>query len=672
MRISEFYDLLLNQNNTALTESYIYEFIPSYIKYLLNFSPAGSNVNFTKRILAINEKIISSDVLEEKRDHFITLNFNLKDRLTEIEKVLEGISVQPINERKILFPVIEEDERLNKNVTLGAIDSLTIKINISRTQNRFIVVPSVDDLDKKLEDQINLSWQKAKEYCTQFVKKMNPFHEVIINFDERLGIYKGDSIGTALLIGFIEGILGYYNSQTVLKAIGNAAFTGGVNANGTINQISEEITEKKVEIAFFSKCAALVVPKVDEPSAVKKLEELNREFPNRNLKIIAVKDIEEILLRRDLVEISKQKLTVRTGKFVSKNWQGVVFALLLALIFSYLFALDLDDNPAVIENKGTSLLVKNKNGKILWTTKLWIKLEDNFQYMLSNLAKCMDINADGINEVLICHDDFNDGVYEEGRISCYDYKGNLIWKYNFKDTVRTVNEVHSTTYSIGIVQNNISVNDSIIYCYVSNHPLFPSSIFSLSASTGKRINKGLWNAGHIVNAMIGDFNKDDKLEIVALGVHNGFNSAILFTVDPENLNGQTPTVGDYSFIGLETVRPKTLISFLPCDLTKYHNIRMNSAVGSTLMFDNGSKEFRFLIHEGIDTDCRSVHYRFDKNLKFLSVSPGNGYEEERDMLVRQGKLSPPLTNTKEYEKMLRDKITYWENDNWVHIDTLRK
>jgi hypothetical protein len=170
--------------------------------------------------------------------------------------------------------------------------------------------------------------------------------------------------------------------------------------------------------------------------------------------------------------------------------------------------------------------------------------------------------------------------------------------------------------------------------------------------------------------MIGDFNKDDKLEIVAFGVHNGFNSAILFSADPDSLNGQTPSISNYFFADLPIVQPTSLVSFLPCDLTKYHNIRMNSAVGSTLMFDAGSEEFRFLIHEGIDTDCRSVHYRFDRNLKFLSVSPGNGFEAERDLLVNHGKLKPPRTNTPEYTKMLEGNIRYWKDGKWVKREEL--
>ena len=607
--------------------------------------------------------------LNELKGQLAALNEGMKDKLQLLNEILNGKGILQ-TEPKVLFPVIEVAERSDSSFILGALDSLTIKIIKTKEKDKFILVPSESEKDKKLEQQIIRSWLKAKEFCKKYVRKISEHHEIIISFDQHLGIYKGESVGTAIVVGFIGELLRFYNSQTVLKPISGTAFTGGIKERGEINSVSKEIIEKKVEIVFFSNCSTLVIPKEDESFALYKLYELRKAFPARELAIVGVKDISEILLRRDLVDIKKQKLVVRTGKFVIKNWAGAVFAVLLTMLLTDIFALDFDDNPAVIENKGTSLLIKNKNGKILWTRKLWIYLDDQFQYMLSNLAKCIDINADGINEILICHDDFNDGAYEEGRISCYDHKGNPIWKYSVKDTIRTIHDVHSTTYSIGMVQNTHQAYDSVIYCYVSNHPLFPSAIFRLSARTGKRLDEGLWNAGHIVNAMIGDFNKDDKLEIVAFGVHNGFNSAILFSVDPDSLNGQTPSIGDYLFTDLPKVVLRSLISFLPCDLTKYHNIRMNAAVGSTLMFDHGSEEFRFLIHEGIDTDCRSVHYRFDRNLKFLSVSPGNGFEAERDLLIREGKLSPPKTNTEDYTRMLENNILYWKNYNWVKREEL--
>ena len=281
-RISDFYSFLFEQRGNYLIESYLLEFLPQYFEYKKTFSPFGVKAEFTQDILAINEKLILLDELYEFKDQLITLNFNIKDKLIELEDILNGEPTSSDRDRKILFPVIEEVESMDGNLLLGAVDSPTIKISRAKFKDRFIVVPSAAELDKQLEEQIKISWQKAKDYCNQYVKKINDYHEVIISFDQRLGEYKGDSVGTALSIGFIEQILKFYNSHTVLKPFGDLVFTGGINANGEINQISKEITEKKVEIAFYSSCRILVVPKIDENFALSKLEELKKEFPKRD------------------------------------------------------------------------------------------------------------------------------------------------------------------------------------------------------------------------------------------------------------------------------------------------------------------------------------------------------------------------------------------------------
>ena len=131
-----------------------------------------------------------------------------------------------------MFPVIEESEDIEESFALGAIDSITIKIGKAKEKDKFIVVPGESERDKQLQQQIITSWQIAKAYCKKYVKKLHEYHEVIISFDQHLGLYRGESVGTALTVGFIEELLKQYNSQTVFKPIEGVAFTGGIKENG--------------------------------------------------------------------------------------------------------------------------------------------------------------------------------------------------------------------------------------------------------------------------------------------------------------------------------------------------------------------------------------------------------------------------------------------------------
>ncbi|CAG1022347.1 hypothetical protein DOJK_01620 [Patescibacteria group bacterium] len=146
-RISDFYSLLLKESENYLIESYLLEFLHQYIQYTKTYSPFGVKTEFTQSILAINEKLINSDELFAFRDQLITLNFNVKDKLTELEDILTGQETLSARDRKILFPVIEEVESTDSNLLLGAVDSLTIKISKAKFKDRFIIVPSTAELD---------------------------------------------------------------------------------------------------------------------------------------------------------------------------------------------------------------------------------------------------------------------------------------------------------------------------------------------------------------------------------------------------------------------------------------------------------------------------------------------------------------------------------------------
>ena len=196
------------------------------------------------------------------------------------------------------------------------------------------------------------------------------------------------------------------------------------------------------------------MPKDDEHFALYKLEELKNEFPLRNLNIVGIKDLNEILLRRDLVEIKKQKFVVRTGKFVVKNWAGVVFAVLLTVILTSFFALDLDDNPASLTTDGITLFVKNKNGKILWTKKVELPtVAIHNHYVLEHHCRIFDINEDGKKEVIITGPTLlNDQNNRDSTgLICFTKEGNVIWTYSFTDVVVSEREIMNPYYDLNII-----------------------------------------------------------------------------------------------------------------------------------------------------------------------------------------------------------------------------
>ena len=100
------------------------------------------------------------NVLTEFKELFIALNEKLKGKLHVLFGMLNGREIS-LSESKILFPVIEEVDE--EDIILGAIDSLTVKIGKAKDRDKYIIVPSESENDKKLEEQINVSWLQAKK-----------------------------------------------------------------------------------------------------------------------------------------------------------------------------------------------------------------------------------------------------------------------------------------------------------------------------------------------------------------------------------------------------------------------------------------------------------------------------------------------------------------------------
>jgi hypothetical protein len=659
-KISEFLKILIEQNQPNLINSYAIEFLPQYIELLKTYSPFGLNTAFTKEIISLNGKLIEQPKLSGFRDSLIAQNDDIKSKLNMLESILNNEYSDEDIESKVIFPVIEQELIGEEKHVLGAIDSLTIKVNKAVKRDRFIIVPSSAELDKKLENQIKICWEAAKSYCKKNLKKLNDYHEVLISFDGNLGMYTGDSMGTALAIAMIEELLKFYNSKTILKPLGEVAFTGAIKENGELGLVSKELIEHKVENIFFSKSKIFVLPKEDKIDAIEKLEQLSRAYPERKLELVGVEDLNEILLRRDLVEIKKQNVLVRSGKFVSKNWTGAAVAIILTAILTFLFAVDLDDNPVALTIDRQLLNVKNKNGKILWTKRVNIDLTLPVgSYPPKMIYKFEDINNDNRKELLLCFEIFDSlkEIINPEKIACYDYEGNQIWQYFFEDSVFTSEKLQQPIYTVLILDIRKEGKTKVLYALAKN-TYYASAVFKLNAQTGERLDGTLWNAGHFEDGIVGDFNMDGKTEMVLSFINNGFERCGLVSINLEKMDGQLPTSDNYKFSNIGQVQFNRMVLLPVTDYLKYLGARFNFTLPGNLVYQD-NVGFRIVTIESTEvTDRTSINYSFDKNLNCIDVECSDDIQIARDSLVARNILKKPFTNTIEYENLLKSEIVY--------------
>lgn len=394
IRISEFFDQVLSTSNLSLIEAYLTEFLPKYLILIKAIKIRGLNPDILIKLQDQLSKLNKFDFVQNY-GHDIEDSFAiLKNKYELLSSWLNGHLTNP-NNNLIYFPVLEKSE--SKSV-MGFLE--IIKVEISDGENKFIIEPAESEEDDLLEKQLHLCWEVAVDYCKKYIKKIKPNHTVDLKFENKLGVYVGNSFGIALTLAFIEALLKHYNSSTIVNVNGCIAVTGGIDKNSKILSTGKTTIESKVETVFYSDAYIFCVPKTDEMWAEEKLIQLKKEYPNRDLKIVGLTDFDDLLSRRNVVDIRKQKLIIRSAKFIKKNWVSAVATILLAILFAYLFVIDFDDNPDSYYSDGNNIYVLNKNGKKLWsynyTIAKYVYTDTN---ALKYYIKFRDIDDDGINEI---------------------------------------------------------------------------------------------------------------------------------------------------------------------------------------------------------------------------------------------------------------------------------
>lgn len=256
-------------SNELIKEAYISELLNDFINTILKSTPEGHYLDFNERLIIALSNLLKIEYTKDLCP-MIEEAYN-KIRIWDeiIKDVLNGKkSSQEV--KNVFIPLLEnvisQDEKI-----LGHLETLTIKVIKSKTSNQFIIVPSEKELEYLIDEQIKISWNLAIIYAKNYNRKIDEFHEVIIQFNSRIGFCRGNSLGLALTIKFIEELLKLYNSKFLIEVTERIAITGGINENGKVLQVGKEIITKKIELIFYSSLEKLVLSKEDEVYAWRSL-----------------------------------------------------------------------------------------------------------------------------------------------------------------------------------------------------------------------------------------------------------------------------------------------------------------------------------------------------------------------------------------------------------------
>ncbi len=657
---NSFFNEILSTNDKSIIESFLSEFEEQYILDLSNFNPIGLEPNFINSIIEISKRILNSRVYLRNREKLRNEIARITKKQEEIKNVLSGKSAYKI--KKISFPV--NIISTNSPKKFGQIENISIKISIDKSavKNNFILIPSTQKIDPQLEKQIQVSWDLAVKYLQTKYKRINNNHEVIIILEHKYAHYEGFSLGLALTLGFIQELFKFYNTELNLFVNINTVFTGGIDSEGKIKSVGSEVIKSKVDTVFFSPVNIFALPENDYQAAKEELRLLLQKYPERKLKLVRIEDFEDLINHRKLVIIFKASLAKRAGKYAKKNILLLTLYLLLASVLTFIAIFYSDDNPVEFEQIGNKLNILNIHGNILWSSGfssalLTRKSDHNYFHRI------FDIDNDGINEVILTHEKSKGRKLEDqGRIACFDNKGNLLWKYKFKDTVFTNRDTYKDEYMSRLV-DIINIDGINTLICNARHNYFPSAIYKLDIRTGKRLPGTLWSQGHFTSGQIGDFNKDGDPEIFIGGVNNGRESAFALITKLKNLKGQTPSIKSYLFKNIPIGNFTKYFLFKKTDICRLFENRYNGTVGTFFRYD--VETYNVGVDEGYPNILVGPVYVINQTLDSAWLQIGDDLQFIRDSLIIKGKLTPPFTNDKLYEEILISGIKEWNGQEFV-------
>lgn len=230
-----YFEKVLSLNDTNIQEAFLAEFIKDYINCICKFEVWGVEPDSTKIIIEVLKRISQLKIVNNYSDEIKYEITRIEEQKEKLKLILDGNEFQSEKSAKAFFPLIDNEAPYE---FYGIVDSITVKISKASDGDKFIIVPSETEIEKRIAEQCTQSWLLALTLLKRYVKAPYKFHEVIISFDRKMGFYEGNSLGIALTLSFLQSLLNFYNPSYLINIKSQSAFTGGVlyvkNKNGKV------------------------------------------------------------------------------------------------------------------------------------------------------------------------------------------------------------------------------------------------------------------------------------------------------------------------------------------------------------------------------------------------------------------------------------------------------
>jgi len=328
-----------------------------------------------------------------------------------------------------------------------------------------------------------------------------------------------------------------------------------------------------------------------------------------------------------------------------------------------------DRVPADFRIRGSSLIIVNERGRVLWSKETGLAgLEDEAFYREHFQTKeltadylpvwpCLmikDINRDGHPEILFAPKTRDES--RDGDLFCYDWKGHEMWHFAAGRELAFGAKIFRKEYRIsGFGVEDYGGDGKPEILVISYHkPDWPCQIAILDGRG--HLQGEYWNSGYLMDAESGDVDGDGKKELVLSGVNNEYKKGCLAVFKAGHVGGSSPQ-RDPAF-KCASLGPGTQTAYILFPPADFH----------VFIGEAGDPVNYLWIHEGaglagVMHDTR-IYFDFNRRLECTSVTLSNITRDLYAKLLQQGAVRGPLD--KNYEEKLAAGVLYYENGAWVN------
>jgi len=523
-------------------------------------------MNYVEFLLAYHEFILTGSCPLKFKDRVLKL----------LEKKRSASGAQVAN---IAF--VSVNPQYPELFTSGKLISVSVELKVTGELNLFRSVQPVVALKGKVieeEDPFIQQLRRSVDFAEGFFFGMKGTGEIVRmpreyhfgladdgDLSRLVRLFTGGSAGLGFALLAMSAIdrMNLRRNQKLIR--GDVAFTGSIDADGKVEPVTREGIDKKVQAVFHSHCRSFVLPTGNLERADQELQRLEKIYPARKLELIPVQNVLDAYEDERVMQTIEVPGTIVLSSRLKRSRKTLIagiatIAALLALIV--LLPPRLAHRLATYDFDGQSILMRNEYGRVFKTYPLPYRVLEqrknpkryesrSYQFFFDNA-----LPLKGKELVLISVEVDSLEKTPAGRIHlhCFADNGRLVrhvalWdslevrtsdgKYSFKRFYYVQGELNDLDGD-GYKEAVLSFTDRLY---------FPSGVVVISLRDGST--RSFVHLGHMKKFVIGDFDRNGKKEIVVGGERNGTNTCFIVVLDPDVMDGSTPSFRTVKFTGFE-------------------------------------------------------------------------------------------------------------------------